>query len=94
MNFSSFKRPGIFSSPRKDEDSDMLHGEDTVTGEPHNRGSEVDTICVFLLWTIALLGRIMSLPGVFGAVIYGLLDGLSILILLGFLFRPFLQDQV
>lgn len=61
-----------------DEDSDMLHGEDTVTGEPHNRGSEVDTICVFLLWTIALLGRIMSLPGVFGAVIYGLLDGAGI----------------
>lgn len=27
---------------------------------------------MFLLWTIALLGRIMSLPGVFGAETYGL----------------------
>lgn len=27
---------------------------------------------MFLLWMIALLGRMMSLPGVFGAVTYGL----------------------
>lgn len=59
-----------------DEDSERLHGEDTTMGEPlresHSVGCEVVT--VFLLWTIARRGRMMSLPGVFGAVMYGLLD--------------------
>lgn len=47
-------------------------------GEPlkkllHDRESEVATVCDFLLWTIDLRGRMMSLPGVLGAVMYGLL---------------------
>lgn len=39
----------------------------------HDRGTDVAATWDFLLWTIDLLGRIMSLPGVFGAVMYGLL---------------------
>lgn len=63
-----------------DEESEKLHGEDTEMGEPLIESShkEVVTIWVFLLWTIARRGRIMSLPGVFGAVIDGLLDRVGI----------------
>ncbi len=64
-------------SEESDEESVRLHGEDTEMGERRrescNKGCELTIICDFLLWTM-FLGRMMSLPGVFGAVIYGLQD--------------------
>lgn len=56
--------------------SERLHGEDT---EPRpsslNTDGESGRVGVrVLLWTSALRGRKMSLPGVFGANTYGLVD--------------------
>ena len=50
-------------------------GELGVVKLLHNRGGVVFIICVFLLWIMALRGKTMSLPGVFGGVIYVMPDG-------------------
>lgn len=66
----------MFSSPCKG----FVRILDTTWLTPSSQSDdEVEVRCVFLLWTPSLHCRSMSLPGVFGGIMYGLTERLCIL---------------